>query len=455
MQRKIVVQKFGGSSLADEQGRFAAAQRVIATRHEGFCPVVVVSALGRYGAPYATDTLIQFANAIGPNIAARDLDLLLACGEIIATVVMAHTVRHLSGMNTIAVTGGQAGITTDWNFGSSRITAIHPEYLLHCIDRERIPVVAGFQGVTENDEHGVHGAVTTLGRGGSDTTAVALGVALGAEAVEIYTDVDGVLSADPDIVPNARRLDRITFEEICEMAYLGAKVMHSRAAEIAMQYELATWVKATRGTGTGTLIDGHIDGTERRITTGVTHSGSVSHVTLHIADEGDKPYVEHEIYRLLATADMPVYLVSTAPTSISFVIDQAYFERLRAVLNALVVPVHRPGEQGVRVYVIRIGGGSPTFEVQRRMIEAAPGMHAVTIPASIRQQARIVSLIGPGLQDTPGVMARLCECLDRSGIEVLQTGDSRLSLSVLVSDVHASSAVSALHREFIETEHGA
>lgn len=237
------------------------------------------------------------------------------------------------------------------------------------------------------------------------------------------------------------------------MAYLGAKVMHSRAAEIAMQYELATWVKPTRGTGEGTLIRGHIDeGQPRRVTTGVAHSGAVSYVTLHIGNEEDKPYVEHEIYRLLATASIPVYLVSTSPSAVSFAVDQGNVERLKAVLNALVVPVKRPGEDGVRVYIMRIGGGSPTFEVQRKMIEAAPGMNAVTVPASIRQQARIVSLIGPGLQDSPGVMARLADAITRANLEVLQIADSRLSLSALVADTHASSAVSALHREFIENE---
>jgi len=446
-----VVQKFGGSSVADEQGRFAAAQRVIATRHNGMSPVVVVSAMGRYGAPYATDTLITFADSIGPDISKRELDLLMACGEIISTVVMAHTIRHLSGISTVAVTGGQAGIVTNWSFGSARIQRIDPTYVLHCLEREKIPVVAGFQGITEQDEHGVHGAVTTLGRGGSDTTATALGVALNAEAVEIYTDVDGVLTADPDIVPNARSLPTISYEEVCEMAYLGAKVLHSRAAEMAMQHELALWVKSTKGKGQGTLICQHWDSHDpKRVVTGVTHSGAVTPVTLHVSDETDKPYVEHELFRLLATADIPVYLISTTPTSISFVLDRANVERLRAVLNAVVVPVKRPAERGVRVYIVRVGAGSPTYEVQRRMIENAPEMDPVTVHADIGNEARIASLIGLGLQDTPGIVSRLARCLEQSGIETIQTADSRISLSVLVSDAHASSAVSAMHREFIE-----
>lgn len=452
MQRRVIVQKFGGSSLGDEQGRLAAAQRVVATRHAGLCPVVVVSAIGRYGAPYATDTLISFADSIGPNIAPRELDLLMACGEIISTVVMAHAIRHLAGLSTVAVTGGQAGIMTDWNFGSARILRIDPAYLHHALSREKIPVVAGFQGVTDKDAHGVHGAITTLGRGGSDTTATALGVALKAEAVEIYTDVDGVLTADPDIVPDAKTLPSISYEEVCEMAYLGAKVLHPRAAEIAMQHDLALWVKATKGKGEGTLISQHCDPARARLVTGVTRSGAASHVTIRVESEEDKPWVEHEIFRLLATADIPVYMTSTSAHSLSFVVDQPNVERLRAVLNAVVVPVKRPGEQGVRVYILQVDAGSPTFDVQRKMIEATPGMHTVVVPAQIGQPARIVSLIGMRVQDAPGVMARLAECLDKAGIEVIQTADSRISLSVLVSDAHASSAVAALHREFIEED---
>lgn len=408
--------------------------------------------MGRYGAPYATDTMISFAQSIGPDIAKRELDLLMACGELISTVIMAHTIRHLSGINTVAVSGGQAGIVTTWDFGNARIRRIHPEYLLHCLEREKVPVVAGFQGVTEKDRHGVHGAITTLGRGGSDTTATALGVALQAEAVEIYTDVDGVLSADPDIVPTARTLPTISYEEICEMSYLGAKVIHPRAAEMAMHHELSLWIKRTKGDNPGTLICQHSDHTDPRVVTGVTHSGVVAPVMLHIQDEDDKPWVEHEIFRLLATADIPVYIPATTPTSISFCLDKANVERLRAVLNAVVVPVRRPSERGVRVYIVRVGEGSATYEVQRRMIEAAPEMHPLTVTARIGQEARIVSLIGLLLQDTPGVMARMARVLDRAGIEPLQTADSRISLSVLVSDAHASAAVSALHQEFVESE---
>lgn len=453
MERRIVVQKFGGTSVADDAGRYAAAQRVIASRHAGMSPVVVVSAMGRYGAPYATDTMINFARSIGPDMAKRELDLLMACGELISTVIMAHTIRHLSGINTVAVTGGQAGIVTNWDFGNARIRRIHPDYLLHCLEREKVPIVAGFQGITEQDRHGVHGAVTTLGRGGSDTTATALGVAMQAEAVEIFTDVNGVLTADPDIVPTARTLPTISYEEICEMSYLGAKVIHPRAAEMAMQHDLALWIKRTKGEGDGTFICQHSDQADPKVVTGVTHSGVVAPVTLHIQDEEDKPWVEHEIFRLLATADIPVYLASTTRTTITFCLDKSNVERLQAVLNAVVVPVRKPSERGVRVYIVRVGTGSATYEVQRKMIEGAPEMHPLTVTARIGQEARIVSLIGLLLQDTPGVMARMARALERAGIEPLQTADSRISLSVLVSDAQASAAVSALHQEFVESQY--
>ena len=186
---------------------------------------------------------------------------------------------------------------------------------------------------------------------------------------------------------------------------------------------------------------------------GYSNANSLSlSVMLHIQDQDDKPWVEHELFRLLATADIPVYIASTTPTTISFCLDKSNVERLKAVLNAVVVPVQRPSERGVRVYIVRVGEGSATYEVQRRMIEAAPQMHPLTVTARIGQEARIVSLIGLLLQDTPGVMARMARALDRAGIEPLQTADSRISLSVLVSDAQASAAVSALHQEFVESE---
>jgi aspartate kinase len=193
---KIWIQKFGGTSVDTDEHRLMAAKRVLAPLQEGYSVVVVVSAIGRAGAPYATDTLATELEAIDPIVAPRprEKDLMISCGEIISTVKVSHTLYTL-GVDAVSLTGGQAGIVTDYEFGNARILSIDPGYILYSLEQGKTVVVTGFQGVTERPSPRMHGAITTLGRGGSDTTASALGVALGAEAVEIYTDVDGVIHA--------------------------------------------------------------------------------------------------------------------------------------------------------------------------------------------------------------------------------------------------------------------
>jgi aspartate kinase len=250
---RILVQKFGGTSVDNEEHRQMAATRVARAIQNGWSVVVVVSAIGRQGAPYATDTLVGTLKNVDPAVppSSREMDLMMACGEIISTVVMAQTLRAM-GFDTVALTGGQAGIATDYDFGNARILSIDPSYVVRMLEAGKLVLVAGFQGVTQ------HGAVTTLGRGGSDTTASALGAALKPYAdevgVEIYTDVDGVKTADPRLVSDARTLSCASYEEVAEMAHMGAKVVHPRAAEIANQYDLPLWVKSTFIEAPGTLI---------------------------------------------------------------------------------------------------------------------------------------------------------------------------------------------------------
>src|SRR5690606_33561545 len=203
---RTIVQKFGGSSLAAPEGREAAARRVVQAVREGARPVVVVSALGRRGDPYATDTLLGLVGAGQPGLPARELDLLLSCGEQVSAAVMCAVLRRM-GLDATALTGGQAGIITDAHYGDARILRVDPEPLRSLLERGRVPVVAGFQGMTEQGE------ITTLGRGGSDTTAAALAAAVGAEVIDIYTDVDGVYTADPRLVPEARTMVTITYDE--------------------------------------------------------------------------------------------------------------------------------------------------------------------------------------------------------------------------------------------------
>ena len=218
---KIIVQKFGGSSLTTQEQRMQAANKVIAAKKDGYASVVVVSAMGRTGDPYATDTLISLVKNTNKTINPRELDLLLNCGEIISAVVLCQLFNSL-GYEATVLTGCQAGIITDNSFTEAKILKVKPDKIIKNLKENKIVIVTGFQGITEDGE------LTTLGRGGSDTTAAALGVALNAEFVEIFTDVDGIKTADPRIVKDAKTLEVVTYNEICQLAQQGAKVIHPR-----------------------------------------------------------------------------------------------------------------------------------------------------------------------------------------------------------------------------------
>ena len=219
---RIIVQKFGGTSVATPEIRDLVVKKVEKARLQGYNPVVVVSAMGRKGESYATDTLIDIARTANRNIASRELDQIMCCGEMISAVIMTSTLQA-AGIDAIMMTGGQAGIITDNTFNNARILKVDPSRMTAFIKMGKVPVVCGFQGMT------VDGEFTTLGRGGSDTTAAALGSALNAEMVEIYTDVDGIMTADPRIVRNAKILESISYGEVCQLAHQGAKVIHPRA----------------------------------------------------------------------------------------------------------------------------------------------------------------------------------------------------------------------------------
>ncbi|MFY9394331.1 MAG: aspartate kinase, partial [Halanaerobiales bacterium] len=225
---KKIVQKFGGSSLNSAEKREMVVKHIEKAIKMGYKPVVVVSAMGRLGEPYATDTLIEVASEINKDIDNREKDLLMSCGEIISTIVLVQTLKK-AGIEAIALTGAQAGIYTDDSFGEAEIIRVVPDKVNKTLKEGKIPVIAGFQGITEDGE------ITTLGRGGSDTTASIIAAAIGALYIEFYTDVAGVMTADPALVESARILDVVTYNEVCELAYQGARVIHPRAAEIAMK----------------------------------------------------------------------------------------------------------------------------------------------------------------------------------------------------------------------------
>ncbi|MFQ6098931.1 MAG: aspartate kinase [Armatimonadota bacterium] len=440
---KPLVMKFGGTSVRSHEQRERAARRVCEAKAKGFDPVVVVSAMGRKGEPYATDTLIALAEEIDPDIAPREKDMLMACGEIISTVIMAHMIRHIGGLRTVALTGGQAGIITDRNFGSARIIEIQPDRLLRSLREGSVPVVAGFQGVAQipEDQH-EHGSITTLGRGGSDTTASALGAAVKAVEVQIFSDVPGIMTADPRMVPEARTLRTITYEEICEMAHQGARVLHPRSAEIAMDYGIPLRVLPTMGDSEGTLIVREPSITREREhgVTGITNSPPVVPLSMAIADAESKPAIEYHVLSRVAEADVSVYLTSDTPKSVNFVVSRECLDRAVAALDGVQVPTSlRDDAPNASEKSLRVVTDIPDEE---------PAAADSPIYVRVHGDCSIVSVIGRGLRRVPGIMARVSEALEQSGIRILQVAGSDNSISCLISYAHVEQAVKHLHSKF-------
>jgi len=455
---KIIVQKFGGTSVDRTESRALAARKVIQAREAGFSPVVVVSAIGRAGAPYATDTLVNVLRDIDPQVppAPREMDMMMACGEIISTVVFAHTLQTL-GSKAIALSGGQAGIITDDVFGNARILEIRANYIHELLAEGYIPVVCGFQGTTNTSSDTEHGAITTLGRGGSDTTASALGVALNACAVEIYTDVDGVKTADPDLVPKARTLSLCSYEEVAEIAHQGAKVVHPRAAEIAMDHNIPLWVKSTFSDAAGTRITGgsSSDAESKRLT-GITHTGKLVYIRLEIANAEHKPQVEREVYRMMARAGINIFLVTFSPTSLSFCVPRTRYPVARDLLDGMVVPVQNAEADAsgkpLTYYIFKFSEGLDlAYSVQRPLLKTVERFaDIVDVPATVIESCTMVSVIAAGHRRVSGIMATIFETLTGAGIAIYQTADSEMSVSCLIPESEVDRAVQLLHASFFE-----
>ena len=449
---RIIVQKFGGTSVATKEKLFIAAQRVVRAKREGYAPVVVVSAPGRKGDPYATDTLISLAKDIDPQVPVepRELDLLMTCGEIISIVLMAQAIKALSGYKTIALTGGQAGIYTDGNFGNARIVRIDPTPILEALQKDYIPVVAGFQGVTEHFKLGGHGQITTLGRGGSDTTAGAVAAALKAEACEIYTDVEGVMTADPRIVGNkARVLPSVTYEEVSEMAHLGAKVVHPRCVEIAMDHRIPVWVKKPDSENPGTVIKERASDLPEKMFrfTGVTNLPYVAHLKVYVAHQDDLPEIETEIYRLLGEAGVVTYFVGKSKNLFEFAIVRDNLEKVRLLLDGLTIPVSV--NRHSRLYLLTMAPNSVAHRERKRMLsQIQPKLEIVDAPVEVTTNCAIVSLVVLNTREVPGIMARILEALVDANISVLQVADAQHSVSCLILEEDMVRAVHALHDKF-------
>ncbi len=402
---RILVQKFGGTSVSTAENRRLAAEKISHAIDEGFSPVVVISAMGRNGQPYATDTLIGVAREAHSLLSRRELDLMMGCGEIISAVVMASTLQNC-GLDAVVLTGGQAGIITDNQFGNARILKVDPSRVRAELAVGKIPIVCGFQGVS------AEGDLTTLGRGGSDTTASALGAALPAETIEIYTDVDGIMTADPRLVPHAHILDRISYAEVSQLAHQGAKVIHPRAVEFAMQKNIPLVVKSTFSNAPGTLITTSAQveetcdaGISDRVATGVTYVKKISQITVELTT--DSKHADNAgIFKILAGSGINVDLINILPRQVLFTVQE-----------------------------------DDDAETRQRLLDA--GYQLTALPNCAK-----VSVVGGGMGDVPGVMAGFVEALAAKGIPLLQTVDSQTSISALIDGKYLEIAVSALHSQF-------
>jgi len=397
---KKIVQKFGGTSLDNENKRLSAARKVKDAMNSGFFPVVVVSAMGRLGNPYSTDTLIQLAEKIFIDIPAREKDLLMSCGEIISTVVMVQTLKKI-GIDSLALTGAQAGIITDNRFGRSAVKSVDSAYLLNILNQGKVPIVAGFQGITKSGE------ITTLGRGGSDTTASVIAAAINALFIEIYTDVEGVMTADPLIVNEAQILEEVSYNEACELAYQGAGVIHPRAAEIAMNEKIPIKIKSTFENNNGTLIHnyGLRDISGDRPVTGIASRNNILFIKVY-PDEPAEYATGLRVFKLLSNHDISVDFINIRPRAISFIVDDKCLQNVSEILKEY----------------------NFNYDLSEEYVK--------------------VSVVGGGMTGQPGIMARIVEALSAKDIAIFQTTDSHTTISCLVKKEKEKDAVKILHRAF-------
>lgn len=399
----LIVIKFGGSSLSTPERRALAADIVRQKTEEGGRVVAVVSAMGREGDPYATDTLLGLMHSL-PEAAAREVDALAACGEEISAAVLTSLLKE-RGMNAVSLRGFQAGIITDEKHGDADIREIRPVRILEHLERGEIVVVAGFQGITEKGE------VTTLGRGGSDTTAVALAAALSAERVEIYTDVDGVRTADPRMVGDPRAVPEITYEESAELAFKGARILHPRAAERARASGVAVEIRNTVSSGQSTWL---------------------------VPDEGRwSPDGEMAPRTISVTSTAGIAQLSI--TGIRFLEDPDLLERI----------LGKVARRGISLDMMSICPDRVAFTLKlSRAAEAADALSALGVEVEINERCAKVTLVGGGIHGIPGVMHRIVRALARKGIGIHQSVDSNMIISVLVDAGREEDAVRTLHEEF-------
>ncbi len=398
----LIVQKYGGSSVADVARIKRVARRIVAARKKGDKIVVVVSALGD-----TTDELIALAKKITREPQERELDMLLATGEQVSVALLAMAI-HQEGVKAVSFTGPQVGIITDCFHTKARILDINTERIQEALRKGNVVIVAGFQGKTEQDE------ITTLGRGGSDLTAVALAKALGAKVCEIYTDVDGIFTADPRICPDARKLDVVSYDEILELASLGAQVMHSRSIEVGKKFNVPIVVKNSTHNGKGTLITKENRQMEEVVVSGVALQQNEAKVTIFKVP--DRPGSAAKIFKRMADANVNVDMIiqnktETNTTDISFTV-------LKSDLN-----------RALRVV---------------RQAASEVGARHVNTDENIAK----ISVVGVGMRSHSGVASKMFGALAKRKINIEMISTSEIKISCVVEGRKGKEAVRAIHREF-------
>ena len=405
----LIVQKYGGSSVADAEGLKRVANRIVATKKAGHQVVVVVSAMGD-----TTDELLDLANQVSPLPNGRELDMLLTAGERISMALLAMAIGNL-GHEARSFTGSQAGVLTTSTHGKARIIDVAPGRITEALNDGAIAIVAGFQGINQETKD-----VTTLGRGGSDTTAVALAAALEADVCEIYTDVDGIFTADPRVVPSARKLKTVTYEEMLELAASGAKVLHLRCVEYARRYDMPIHVRSSFSNNEGTwVVKDHPEGgtdMEQAVIAGIAHDKTEAKVT--VVGVPDRAGIAARIFQAIADADINIDMIvqnvsaaATGLTDISFTLPKTEGAEATAILQRI------QGEIGF---------------------------------ASIQYDDQIgkLSLVGAGMRSHPGVTATFFSCLADAGVNIEMISTSEIRISVICRESDLEKGVKAAHTAF-------
>lgn len=395
----IVVQKFGGTSVSTPESREMVIKKVIDKLNSGYTPIIVVSAMGRLGAPYATDTLLGIVGGFDQSLAPRDKDILMSCGELLSAVLIAAMLNS-KGYNARALTGFQAGIVTDCRHNNAQCLYVNTDYIKKLLEGNIIPVVAGFQGIADGIE------ITTLGRGGSDTTASILAKAYGAGSVEIYTDVDGIMTTDPRIVQNADIIRNMPYEEVYQMADHGAKVIHREAVDIVAGSGIPMKILNTFSDDQGTLISSraviHDPESRNDVISSVVLMNNRAQVTVNRVGKVQ----EQNILENLANNRISIDLINIFTDKIVFTIDSENKNKVKSMLD---------------------------------------DMH---VESSFIDECSKVTAVGSKMRGVPGVMARIFKALSSNGCEILQSADSHMNISCLVKASDAHKAVNAIHEEF-------